>query len=82
MCTVEHNVVHGATSPGSWEDRLQMMVMLRSDLFHDSAHPSPSKPIPSEDTMHPTELSVVYVKDLIEDEDENGRTLKVAGPWK
>ena len=36
MCTLEHNVVHGATSPGSWEDRLQMMVMLRSDLFRDS----------------------------------------------
>ena len=31
-----YNVVHGATSPGSWEHRLQIMVMLRSDLFRDS----------------------------------------------
>ena len=49
MCTLEHNVVHGATSPGSWEDRLQMMVMLRPDLFHDSrAHVVNSCPGPRE----------------------------------
>ena len=40
MCALEHNVVHGATSPGSWgdgppESQVQIMVMLRSDLFRE-----------------------------------------------
>ena len=38
MCALEHNVVHGATSPGSWGDgpsEVQIMVMLRSDLFRE-----------------------------------------------
>ena len=40
LCALEHNVVHGATSPGSWgdgppESQVQIMVMLRSDLFRE-----------------------------------------------
>ena len=40
LCALEHNVVHGATAPGSWgdepENQVQIMVMLRSDLFRES----------------------------------------------
>ena len=40
LCALEHNVVHGATSPGSWgdgppESQVQIMVMLRSALFRE-----------------------------------------------
>ena len=40
FCSLEHNVVHGATSPGTLDDgppenRVQIMVMLRSDLFRE-----------------------------------------------
>ena len=41
LCALEHQVVHGATAPGSWgsgppESQVQITVMLRSDLFRES----------------------------------------------
>ena len=54
LCALEHNVAHAATSPGSMgdgppESRVQVMVMLRSDLFREcrareiNACPAPSE---------------------------------------
>ena len=41
LCALEHNVVHGATAPGSWgdgppESQVQIMIMLRSGLFRET----------------------------------------------
>ena len=35
LCALEHNVVHGETAPGSWDD-IQIMVMFRSDFFREA----------------------------------------------
>ena len=54
MCTVEHDLAHGAKVPGSLDDgppenQVQIMVMLRSDLFRDArARRINACPVPSE----------------------------------